>query len=263
VSPISRRQVACVDDDPIHGKEFQTIVGGELFRRVEDLDGTSWALVVCDLILPHEKLSGVDAIEHLVREGHRVAAWSTLAPTEMICDAIAAGALTYAEKKPVWDDPRTLAQAVGAAARGEPFITQALAAQLVQDALRRPLPAHDLGAAARQSLDEIMSHGPVPQPRRRLVDEIWNVAALRRAFYHVELTEKDRRILPLLEVGYTIRAIASQTGYKEDDIYYREKKLAAEADEIFGKDPKGWRTRGGKVRRLYAMLRRAVGASPH
>jgi DNA-binding NarL/FixJ family response regulator len=94
-------------------------------------------IVIMDLILPD--LNGIDATQRIVSEfpGTRVVALSACHMPEHVCRALRAGALGFVLKT---EAAKELIQAIQMAVRGERYVSPAIAALFVDDALSMPLP---------------------------------------------------------------------------------------------------------------------------
>jgi DNA-binding NarL/FixJ family response regulator len=225
-----RGRIGIVEDHPIVAEPLADHLrtAGHMVAApvgfVEDLGpASSLDLVICDYSLPGGR-SGEDAVEFLVRQGHRVLATSGVARQEQVLDLIAAGACGFVHKEA---DIQDYVQAVGIVLTEGYHLSPHLAGYLLDDVDRRPLDSGDIGGLERLLLRTVAQGHTVPaaaevlnstpETLHSLARSIFNAARRRRRRHR--LSPRERQIILLIaDEGLSTRQIARKLGIRPDTV---------------------------------------------
>lgn len=210
--------VLIIDDHPVYGEGLEAWLrdagGLDVLPSVTAVERAPAADVcVCDLHLPGR--SGAHAIRHLVATGARVLAFSGLASSEDVLDAIAAGARGYVAKTA---SRALFVAAVTTVARGGHHLSPELAHYMRNDAACRKLPTNELGELGHDVLrrtaqgdraDEIAAALGWPIARLdQLLADIFAAATRRRSL--LMPTPRELEVMKLAKNNLSHKEIAAR-----------------------------------------------------
>ena len=212
-------------------------------NTIEDALGLSAQIVCCDLSLSRTGLvlQGAEGVEALVRAGKNVVAMSVIALPNQVGDVVGAGALAYLDRAEFqWED---FALAVKDVVTGQRHLSKSLAARLLSDLNRRPLPdSLELDSRSQEMIRELLLHDKSTQIQSQELDaltsKIWSVWAKRRTSYKLTLSKRQLEMLRLFHLGIDVKSIARELKVAIRTVQADQDKVKTLIYQTYGKDLK-------------------------
>lgn len=220
-------RIQVIDDHPMIAKGLASELAGPAIEFLEPAQSVAEAdptatVVICDLMLRDEHLSGAAAVRFL-RGEHDLAVLATsgVGYPNTIADAFAAGAYSFVSKEGFVE--ATWRHAIAATAARSRYITSRLADALLADARSRVLPAEqELASGSVEFLRTVLRNADSPfsehfqdwkDPRvATAVDRIWRTTRTRSDRYTITISDRLRAAAPGLRAGRSQKEVARALG---------------------------------------------------